>query len=247
MNKKKIPILDLPYDAEAIFKSRPNRFLGIVDIIHPQTASDVKIHIHDPGRLKEILIPGTKLRIKHVNSSNRKTEWDAIAAQHNKHWVLIHSGYHRQIAEQILNNSDICPFGKINKIKAEIKYEHSRLDFLIEKDNKIQVWIEVKGCTLADKGKALFPDAPTKRGTKHLNTLISIKEKGGNSAMLILIFISGVKYFAPHKDIDPVFASTFYKAVNKGVEVFPLVLEYKDNAVYYLNNACLEPSVKDSP
>ena len=48
------PVIDIPWDVEAVFQARPNRFIGMVDI--PELGlSQEKVHVHDPGRLKELL------------------------------------------------------------------------------------------------------------------------------------------------------------------------------------------------
>ena len=82
---------------------------------------------------------------------------------------------------------------------------------------------------------ALFPDAPTRRGSKHLKTLISIKESGKSAAVFILVFREEAKTFAPHKQIDPEFSSTFYQAMKSGVEIYPIVLSYEHGKICYKN------------
>ena len=235
MTSKPIPLINLPWDACAIFKSRPNRFLGVVDIIQPKIENDVKIHIHDPGRLNDLLYSGNRVVLKHINNANRKTEWDLIAAKYNNQWMLAHSGFHRKIAEYILKDENISPFGKIVKVKPEVSYGDSRLDFLTIKENGEEIWLEVKGCTLAIDKVALFPDAPTRRGSKHLKTLISIKETGKSAAVFILVFREEAKTLAPHKQIDPEFSSTFYQAMKSGVEIYPIVLSYEHGKICYKN------------
>jgi sugar fermentation stimulation protein A len=220
---------------KATFKSRPNRFLGIADITSPKKdkKKKVKVHVHDPGRLKELLYPDNQVLLRKAANKNRKTKWDVIAAFHEGNWILTHSGYHREIAEWVLNNPKVSPFKKVTSIKPEARVGKSRLDFLLEKKNGKRIWVEVKGCTLAVDGVALFPDAPTERGRRHLETLIRLKKKGDDAAVIILIFRPDAKCFAPKKDTDPEFANVFYRALDVGVNVYPLVFEYKDKTVHY--------------
>ena len=116
------------------------------------------VHVRDPGRLKELLYPGNKVLVKHKSGEKRKTQWEIIAAWDNE-WVLINSGYHRAISEAILNNPKISPFGELDGLKAEVTVGHSRLDFMLEKDEG-QIALEIKGCTLEIDNIALFPDLP---------------------------------------------------------------------------------------
>lgn len=238
MQKK---ILELPWDAEGNIRSRPNRFLGLVNIpAKNKGGSEVfseKVHIHDPGRLKEILYPGNRVLLKSASKTSmasRKTAWDIIAGWYNEQWVLIHSGYHREIANQVLNDNEISPFGKVGYIKPEVMVGHSRIDFLVTKTDGSEILVEVKGCTLTIDGVALFPDAPTLRGTRHLETLIDYKSKDKRAALLVLIFRSDSTCFGPNTDTDPKFADTFKRAINSGIEVHPLVFKYEDGCIYYL-------------
>lgn len=229
------PILSLPYDVKAKFQERPNRFLGLVEIIDNKTGKSIieKVHIHDPGRLQELLFLGNQVLLKRVENPIRKTRWDMLAACINNQWVLVHSGYHRNIVENILKHPKINPFDKLKEITPEVPMGNSRLDFLLTKNNGKKIYLEVKGCTLAHNGTALFPDAPTTRGTRHLKTLMAAKSSGASAAILILIFRSDSKCFAPNHDTDPKFAETFKTAINHGISVHPLVLSYNGKHIFY--------------
>lgn len=236
----KIPLLKIKNDAVALFRERPNRFLGIVDIIEPTIERNVAVHIHDPGRLNDILLPGTLSLLRAAGNLDRKTQWDLIAGYCNEHWVLTHSGYHRAITANILQNLNISPFGELSEISAEVPYEQSRLDFVVKTANGSETWIEVKGCTLAADGVALFPDAPTVRGTKHLKTLMSLRKKGLNAAVFVLVFRMDATRFAPNEQIDPLFARTFYHAVGAGIQVYPLQFVFIDNTICYIGTLPVE-------
>ncbi len=68
-------LIEVPWDGKGIFKERVNKFLGIVNIVSPRVYGDTEVHIHDPGRLCEILYPGNKVLLKRVKKERRKTEW----------------------------------------------------------------------------------------------------------------------------------------------------------------------------
>jgi sugar fermentation stimulation protein A len=148
-------------------------------------------------------------------------------------WVVVHSGYHRELAQRIILNREIGQFGHVVRAKPEVRRGASRLDFLVTKGDGARVWVEVKGCTLALDGVALFPGAPTARGRKHLQTLISLREEGEAAALLVLVFRREAGCFAPNTRTDPGYASLFYEAMRLGVEVYPLVLAYQDGVMYY--------------
>jgi len=206
-------------DAEGVLVERPNRFLAIVDIDGADgTVPGEKAHVHDPGRLLELLYPGNRLLLRRAGNPLRKTAWDVIAARHGEEWILIHSGFHREIAAWLLSSPD-PPFGKLADIRPEVTVGHSRLDFMAMDKMGRTIGIEVKGCTLAIDGTALFPDAPTERGRKHVNTLIGMVESGDRAGLLVLVLGPDAERFAPKADTDPAFAEAFWKAVDNGVEV----------------------------
>ena len=130
-------VMEIPWDAKGTFKERPNRFLGIVDItsLKKYKSKKVKAHVHDPGRLKELLYPRNQVLLRKATNLNRKTKWDLIAAMYEGEWILVHSGFHRQIAEWVISDPKVSPFKSVKHIKAEAKFGNSRLDFLLTKKN----------------------------------------------------------------------------------------------------------------
>ncbi len=63
---------------------------------------------------------------------------------------------------------------------------------------------------------ALFPDAPTVRGAKHLRELVAFP---GEAYVLFVIQMEGVKYFAPNEEMDPAFAAALRAAYEAGVHI----------------------------
>jgi sugar fermentation stimulation protein A len=212
-------LANIPTDAEGTLVERGNRFLAVVDIYGiDETASRHEAHVHDPGRLEELLYPGNRVLLRRAGNPQRKTRWDVIAALHDDHWILIHSGYHREISTRILEKPG-SPFGTPLEIRPEVTVGHSRLDFMLKDKDGNAIGVEVKGCTLAVDGVALFPDAPTVRGRKHVETLIDLVQGGSRAGLLILVFQPGALEFSPNEATDPAFAEAFWRAMDAGVEV----------------------------
>jgi len=228
-----IALMSIEADAEGVLKERVNKFLGIANIISPPLENEM-VHIHDPGRLEDALYMGSRILLRRAHGKNRKTKWDVIAGYdvRNKCWIPVHSGYHSMIAEKILGNEKTNPFGKIDSIKSEVKHGESRLDFLVT-DREKRTWLEVKGCTFAREGMALFPDAPTKRGTRHLKSLMDAVGGGDGAAVMFLVFRRDARCFSPNGEIDPEFAKTFHDAINTGVKIFAFRLVYEKGTIYF--------------
>lgn len=227
-------LIQINWDQRAKLLSRPNRFLALARLINADNSEDqVKVHVRDPGRLQELLYPGNDILLRKASSKNRKTQWDLIAARFATEWIMVNSGFHPAIARAILMDREISPFGHVKEIKSEISYGKSRLDFFITNENDEKIFIEIKGCTLAVDNAAIFPDAPTKRGKRHLQELIQITRYGGRGSVFFLIFRENCLFFEPNREMDPEFANTLIFAQKKGVEIYPVLLAYRQDIIWY--------------
>ncbi|MEL9998610.1 MAG: DNA/RNA nuclease SfsA [Thermoplasmata archaeon] len=201
------------------FKKRINRFTV-------ETEENELCHLHDPGRLSELLIPGN---IMMAIIKNRGLKCEIISVKSNNEEILINSRFHSNIAENLINGGYLNKNFKI--IKKEIIYDNSRLDFLLENIGK-KYFLEVKGCTLL-KGKfAKFPDAPTIRGTKHVRELIKIKNSGFGAGILFLIF-RNAEYFSPNYEMDKNFYYALLDSFKNGVDIFTIRLFLNGSHLYY--------------
>ncbi len=221
--------IPLDWDLKGRFVTRPNRFLALGEIKGEEGPQQA--HVHDPGRLKEILCPGNDILLRRATSNARKTGWDVIAGNVGDEWVLINSSFHRYISQGLLLSDRLNPFGIATSLKPEVKVGRSRLDYLMIDRNDRELYIEVKGCSLTLNKIALFPDAPTERGRRHLKELIELKRIGKRAGILILVLGPRAESFSPNDDTDPEFSSIFWKAVDAGVEVHPIQFEIKGNEI----------------
>ena len=97
--------------------------------------------------------------------------------------------------------------------------DNSRIDIYLANENGEECFVEVKGVTLVVGVEARFPDAPTERGTKHLNELIKLKKEGFRTAVFFLIQHPLAESFRPNWDNDPLFSKTLNEAYENGVEI----------------------------
>ena len=235
-------IYEIEINETGKFLERPNRFICEAEL------SDGKIvtaHVHDSGRIKELLYKGNYVSLRKAKDmSKRKTEWDLISAKaEDGEDILLNSSFHRYISENILRDFEISPFGEVDLVKAEVKNGHSRLDYMLEKDGK-KIWVEVKGVSLSVNKRAIFPDAPSERATKHLNTLMEIKKNGERACVLLLVFRDSDS-FIPNYETDKLFFETFYKTLENGVEVYPIQLKLKNGEIFYTDKKIsIEPREK---
>jgi sugar fermentation stimulation protein A len=217
------------------FIDRPNRF--VVEFDTGNGTTEVA-HLRDPGRLKELLIPGVKLLLrKALANPKRKTGYDVIAVFNNGIWVLINSGFHSDIAADLIGSGRIIEFSDYSIQRREYTYGKSRIDFLLTNQENKKMLLEVKGCTLVEDGIAKFPDAPTLRGKKHLEELTYSKEEGHESAVLFLIIRDDSRVFIPNTAMDPDFSAALGKAKEKGVHI----VAYSFKNIYHENSLHIKP------
>lgn len=197
------------------FQERPNRFL----VIFEHEGCKEKAHLRDPGRLRELLLPGAGLLLRPAqNMAKRKTKYDVIAVWSESIWVLVNSGFHSDLAQELIESRLISEFEGYTVKKREYTYGKSRLDFLLT-GQEGSILLEVKGCTLVEGGQARFPDAPTERGKRHIEELITAKNQGLKAAVLFIIPREDAKIFSPNWDMDPAFSQALERAEKHGVHI----------------------------
>jgi len=218
------PLLNIPNLIPGAFIKRDNRFLITASI----KEKNEKCHLHDPGRLKELLKPGAPLLLNYV-TGNRKTKYDVIAIKKNETWILIHSGYHSYITQELLQRRNIRELSAYTIARQEYKYRKSRIDFLLKNTHKCL--LEVKGCTLIQDRNAIFPDAPTQRGKRHLQELIHANQDGYKTAVLFLV-MGNADTLSPNWNTDPEFAFTLKEARQKGVKLLACTFKFEKEKLF---------------
>lgn len=211
-----------------MFILRRNRFLLTAKLADGTRA---EVHVPDPGRLRELLYPGNRILILPAPAAAaRKTRWSLLGARDQTGWILVNTGFHRSISEKVFTGP-FSPFEKAETIRAEVKSPSggSRFDFLLDGN----LWVEVKGCTLKKGSLAMFPDAPTTRGRKHIEELAGMARSGLDTAVVFLVFVREVECFTANRETDPLFAESLEKASAAGVSVKCLQMSFDGRRVKY--------------
>ena len=217
------------------FIERPNRF---VVVFETEPGLTEIAHLRDPGRLKELLIPEAKLLLRKANPNpKRKTKYDVIAVFNQDIWVLINSGFHSDIAADLIESGLIKELSNYSILRREYTYGKSRIDFLLTNQEKFKMLLEVKGCTLVEEGLAKFPDAPTLRGKKHLEELSHSIRDGYKAAALFLIIRNDAIEFTPNTAMDPDFSAALGNAMENGV----LIIAYSFKNIYKNHSLHIKP------
>ena len=206
------------------FQERPNRFSALVKVEDKVLLT----FLPNPGRMRELLIPGTEVFLRQVSKGNRKTSYDLIGVHLNGQRVSVDSRVPNKLVLEALRNQDIPELAEYNRIKPEFGYGHSRIDFLLT-SNHGRCLLEVKSATLVKDGVAMFPDAVTERGRRHVNELVKAKKEGYRACVLFIVQRTDAYSFAPSDETDTEFGKALRNAANEGVEVYAYKTEISPN------------------
>ena len=208
----------------ARFLKRPNRFL-IQCIWKGRILS---AFLPNPGRLGELLLPGRMIHlVREEKSLDRKTLYTAVAVDREGHPIMLHTHRSNDVARVLLERGEIPGLEEAKIVKSEIRAESSRFDFLLEEKGK-EVLLEVKSCTLVGERIAMFPDAVTERGARHLRELAKISEAGVRTVILFIVHWPFAKAFLPDYHTDLNFSQTLLR-VRDRVEVIPVSVRWNQD------------------
>jgi sugar fermentation stimulation protein len=233
--ERKVSIEFNPALKKARFVERINRFLASVEIDGKQENA----HVPSSGRLRELLMQGAEVWVQPASNPDRRTRWSIRAVRaENGTLVSIDTGVTNKLVKSALQRGLIEPFDDCSKVQPEARYHNSRLDFQLD-CHGAQAWIEVKSVTLVVDGVALFPDAPTERGRKHLSELERIASAGGSASVIFIIQRNDAHQFAPNRGQDPEFASALVKAAQAGVTGLAFACEVTQKSIVADFSKCL--------
>ena len=199
------------------FIRRHNRFTADVSI----DGKVETVHVKNTGRCRELLLPDAEVFLTQSDNPARKTSYDLVAVKKlrgNQEPLLINmdSQIPNAAAWEWLPVSGY--FSPEATLRREVSWGSSRFDIFAQ-DGERKAFIEVKGVTLENDGTALFPDAPTERGVKHLNELIRAVDAGFEAWVLFVIQMKEIHTFCPNDAMHPQFGDTLRRAAGCGVKI----------------------------
>lgn len=200
---------------KGIFLKRPNRFIAQVLI----DGKEETVHVKNTGRCKELLVLGANIILEDCShNKNRKTKYSLIAVWKNDILVNMDSQVPNKVVYDAITQNKIKELLNLDLVKREVTYGNSRYDIYFENENK-KGFMEIKGVTLENNHIAMFPDAPTSRGTKHVLEMIEAVKNEYRGIIFFLIQMKGPKVFRLNKEMDKKFSDAVKLAKEKGVEV----------------------------
>jgi len=210
--------MKLPPLTSARLVRRRNRFVAEADLgngIHEA------VYCPNTGRMLGCSEPGSRIFLSEHDDPGRKHRYTWELTQAETSLVGVNTARTNAIVREGIETGQIINFGEYVRSRPEVKLNaKTRLDFRLDpSDGGPSFFLEVKNCTLVRDGEASFPDAVSKRGTKHLQELIALSESGYRTAVLFLVQRTDAEYFVPARDIDPEYSLWLDRAASAGVDV----------------------------
>lgn len=220
---------------------RYKRFLADIAL---ETGEVITAHCPNTGPMTGICHIGGRVMVSHDPNPKRKLAytWE-LAEVHDgvPTWVGTNTALPNRIVKSILEAQLLPELGTYTSIRSEVKYGadgKSRIDFLLEGEDKRPIYVEVKNTTWAKGSLALFPDTVTTRGQKHLKEMTDLLPRA-RSVMLYFINRGDCTAFAPGDEADPHYGELLRTAIAHGLEVLPCRFHVTPERVEFLGLADL--------
>lgn len=202
--------------ARATLIRRYKRFLA--DVTLP-SGRHITVHCPNSGSMQGCAVPGSPVLLSFHESPTRKLAYTLEMVQRAGVWIGINTGRPNHLVREALEQGRIPELEGYDSIRAEVPYgTRSRIDLLLEKGTR-QCYVEIKNVTLVEAGQALFPDAVTKRGQKHLRELARVVQDGKRGVIFFLVQRGDAARVAPADAIDPEYGRLLREVAGIGVEV----------------------------
>lgn len=194
---------------------RYKRFLADVEL---GDGSVVTAHCPNSGSMKGCAVPGSRVWLSTSDNAKRKLPhtWELVEV--GGCMIGLNTGLPNRLVAEAIGNGTIAELQGYDAIRPEVPYgDHSRIDLLLESPG-CRCYVEVKNVTLVEDGRALFPDAVTTRGQKHLQELMRVVQEGGRGVIFFTVQRGDGCAVSPADAIDPEYGRLLRLAIQNGVE-----------------------------
>ena len=174
------------------------------------------------GSMLGCCTPGSRVWLSASDSPTRKYRhtWELVEVEGVL--VGINTGLPNKLVREAIERGVITELGAYASLRGEVAFgaERSRIDLLLQDPARVDCYVEVKNVTAAvEQGVALFPDAVSARGAKHLRELMRLTADGRRAVLVYCVQRGDVGEVRPADAIDPRYGRTLREALAAGVEV----------------------------
>jgi len=218
------------------FVTKVNRFAGTVIV----NGVPSYVYISNPTLTSELLKCGTPVLMQR-HPRGKKTAFRLIAAKRGKIWATLDTAIPNLVFREAVRRAAIKEFSSYRIIGENVRFGRSLIDFLLVRGRKL-AYVEVKSCTLVEKGIAKFPDAVTKRGLRHLRELEEAVKKGNEAYMVWVIQRPDAKLLVSFWEKDPEFSRELIRAERVGVSLLAYKCHFDGHHLTLLSKVPVVPT-----
>lgn len=209
---------------------RYKRFLADIEL---EDGEVIVAHTANTGSMKTCWEPGWDVRLSFHDNPKRKLKYSLELTHNGDTWIGINTSLPNKVAAEGIQKGVVKELKGYKNLKPEAKVGKSRIDILLSNDGEDPCYVEVKNVTLlGEKKTAIFPDAVSTRGQKHLEELTGLVKEGIRAAMLFVVNREDVTSFAPADHIDPTYGELLRKADKAGVEILAYRCEVNPEGIH---------------
>jgi sugar fermentation stimulation protein A len=225
---------------EGLLLQRYKRFFADVEF----KGEKYTIHVPNTGSLKGVIDKSKKQKcwFSLHGDTTKKLQGTLEAVQAvNGTWVGVNTANPNKIVQEAIHRG-------IEKEKPHFKhwdYGFYRSEYKISKETRLdgifcktekdlesekakKHFIEIKNTTYVEEhdGKlwAMFPDAVTERGQKHIKEMMELMKSGHRAEFIFTVQRNDVVGFKPAEKLDPEYASLLRQAAKKGLVITPVIV-----------------------
>lgn len=207
---------------------RYQRFLADVLLDSGET---VTAHCPNSGSMKGCNLPGSRVYLSASSNPKRKYRHTWELVESDGVWAGINTGLPNRIVHEAIDAGEIPELSGYDAIRPEVPYgTGSRIDLLLT-GQRPPCYVEVKNVTMVENDMALFPDAVTTRGQKHLRELMEVVRRGERGVIFFLVQRPDAASVAPADSIDPEYGRLLRLATAEGVEALAYRAEVTPDAI----------------
>ena len=199
---------------------RYKRFLADIEL---HDGSVTTIHCANTGAMTGCADPGNTIWYSVSDNPKRKYPYSWELSQNAQgDMICINTAKPNSLVVEAIKQGRIPELIGYDSLRTEVKYgsENSRIDVLLESEDRPKCYIEVKSVTLLEEnGQGYFPDAVTTRGQKHLRELMEVSKNGSRAVLFFTVLHTGIEKVSSAHHIDAKYSQLLNQAKESGVEI----------------------------